>query len=188
MRINNANPRCCYTWFKCMFLLYKWDGSADNSCFVYSPYVQRRCRFPFVQVSTRYPGVYTLFQSPFPSHFWETLLLALMKKHPHCHILWTLGLLLYRMILLPKHNLYTMTSSNGNNLQVTGPLCGEFTGHQWIPAQRPETRGFDVLFDLRPNKWLSKQSWGWWFETPSYPLWRHCNDTQSSPSFVFLWY
>ena len=23
---------------------------------------------------------------------------------------------------------------------------------------------------------LSKQSWGWWFETPSHPLWRHCND------------
>ena len=22
---------------------------------------------------------------------------------------------------------------------------------------------------------LSKQSWGWWFETPSRSLWRHCN-------------
>ena len=36
---------------------------------------------------------------------------------------------------------------------------GEFT------AQRPVTRGFDVFFDLRLNKRLSKQSWGWWFET-----------------------
>ena len=26
------------------------------------------------------------------------------------------------------------------------------------------------------NKRLSKQWWGWWFETPSCPLWRHCND------------
>ena len=25
------------------------------------------------------------------------------------------------------------------------------------------------------NKWLSKQSWGWWFETLSRPLWRHRN-------------
>ena len=25
------------------------------------------------------------------------------------------------------------------------------------------------------NKRLSKQSWGWWFETLSCPLWRHCN-------------
>ena len=40
-----------------------------------------------------------------------------------------------------------------------------------IPAQRPVTRSFDVFFD-QP---LSKQSWGWWFETPSSTLWRHCN-------------
>ena len=25
------------------------------------------------------------------------------------------------------------------------------------------------------NKRLSKHWWGWWFETPSCPLWRHCN-------------
>ena len=25
-----------------------------------------------------------------------------------------------------------MTSSNGNDFRVTGPLCGEFTGHRWI--------------------------------------------------------
>ena len=50
------------------------------------------------------------------------------------------------------------------------PVPGEF------PAQRPVTRGFDVFFDLRLNKWLSKQSWGWWFESVSCPLGRHCND------------
>ena len=44
------------------------------------------------------------------------------------------------------------------------------------PAQRPLTRSFDVFFDLRRNKWLSKQWWGWWFETLCRPLWRHCND------------
>ena len=47
------------------------------------------------------------------------------------------------------------------------PVSGEF------PAQRPVTRSFDVFFDLRLNKRLSKQSWGWWFETPSSSLWRH---------------
>ena len=31
------------------------------------------------------------------------------------------------------------------------------------------------FFDLRQNERLSKKSWGWWFETPSRPLWRHCN-------------
>ena len=49
------------------------------------------------------------------------------------------------------------------------PVPGEF------PAQRPVTPSFDVCFDLRLNKRLSKQSWGWWFETQSRPLWRHSN-------------
>ena len=35
------------------------------------------------------------------------------------------------------------------------PVPGEF------PTQRPVTRSFDVYFDLRSNKWLSKQSRGW---------------------------
>ena len=29
-----------------------------------------------------------------------------------------------------------MTSSNGNSFRVTGHLCGEFTGHQWIPRTK----------------------------------------------------
>ena len=49
------------------------------------------------------------------------------------------------------------------------PVTGE------LPGQRPVTRSFDVFFDLRLNKRLSKQSWGWWFDMPSRPLWRHCN-------------
>ena len=49
------------------------------------------------------------------------------------------------------------------------PVSGEF------PAQRPVTRSFDVFFDLRLNKRLSKQPWGCWFETPSWSLWRQCN-------------
>ena len=45
-----------------------------------------------------------------------------------------------------------------------------------FPAQRPVTQSFDVFFDLHLNKRLSKQWWGWWFEMPSSPLWRHCNE------------
>ena len=52
------------------------------------------------------------------------------------------------------------------------PVPGEF------PAQRQVTRSFDAFFDLHPNQRLSKHSWGWWFETPSRPLWRHCNENQ----------
>ena len=69
---------------------------------------------------------------------------------------------------------YMMTSSNGNIFRVTGPLCGEFTGPGEFPAQRPMTRSFDVFFDLRLKR-FSKQSWGWWFETPPWSLWRQCN-------------
>ena len=68
-----------------------------------------------------------------------------------------------------------MTSSNGNIFRVTGPVCGEFTGPGEFTTQRPVTRSFDVFFDLRLNKRLSKQPWGWWFETPSWSLWRQCN-------------
>ena len=49
------------------------------------------------------------------------------------------------------------------------PVTGEFR------AQSPVTRSLDVFFDLRLNERLSKQWWGWWFETSSRPLWRHFN-------------
>ena len=71
---------------------------------------------------------------------------------------------------------FMMTSPNGNIFRVTGPLCGEFTGPGEFPTQRPVTRSFDVFFDLPLNKRLSKQPWGWWFETPSWSLLRQCNE------------
>ena len=55
------------------------------------------------------------------------------------------------------------------------PVTGEF------PAQRPVTRSFDVFFDLHLNKRLNKQSQVWLFESPSWPLWLHCN------VFSLLW-
>ena len=50
------------------------------------------------------------------------------------------------------------------------PVSGEF------PTQRPVTRSFDVFFDVRLIKRLSKHSRGWWFGTLSHPLWRHRNE------------
>ena len=54
------------------------------------------------------------------------------------------------------------------------PVTGEF------PSQRPVTWGVDVVCDLRLNTRLSKQSWGWWFETSSRSLWRHGKVTYAS--------
>ena len=62
----------------------------------------------------------------------------------------------------------------------SSPVPGEF------PTQKPVTRSFDVYFDVRPNKRLSKQSWGWWFEAQSRPLWRHRNEYISSPNATLL--
>ena len=60
------------------------------------------------------------------------------------------------------------------------PIPGEF------PAQRPVTRSFEVFFDLRLNKRLSKQSWGWWFQTLSCPLWRHRTDYKETRETLTL--
>ena len=80
-----------------------------------------------------------------------------------------------RVLQPPATRYFMMTSSNGNIFRVTGHLRGEVTGPGEFPTQRPVTQSSDVFFDLRLNKRLSKQPWGWWFETPSWSLWRHCN-------------
>ena len=70
------------------------------------------------------------------------------------------------------------------------PVNGEF------PAQRPVMRSFDVFFDLRLNKRLSTQWWGWWFEMPWCSLWHHFNATSEvwdemsfihSPTSMVVW-
>ena len=83
--------------------------------------------------------------------------------------------------------LVMMTSSNWNIFRVNAPLCGEFTGLGEFPTQRPVTQSFDVFFDLRLNKRLSSQPWGWWFETPSWSLWRHCNEYRACSMVVRRW-
>ena len=61
------------------------------------------------------------------------------------------------------------------------PVTGKF------PSQRPVTRSFDVVFDLCPNKGMSKQSWGWWFETPSRSLWHYCTVLLNTSDSTSLW-
>ena len=93
---------------------------------------------------------------------------------------------------------HMMTSSNGNIFRITDPLCGEFTNHRWIPltkANDTELWCFSLICAL--NKRLSKQSYGWWVETPSRSLWRHlmiiprqansCGTYWSLPNRQSLW-
>ena len=41
-----------------------------------------------------------------------------------------------------------MTSSNGNIFRVTGPLCGEVSGHRWIPLTKASDAEPWCVFDL----------------------------------------
>ena len=50
---------------------------------------------------------------------------------------------------------YMMTSSNGNIFHVTGHLCGEFTGDQWIPRTNGQWRGA-LMFSL-----ICARKYGW---------------------------
>ena len=72
-------------------------------------------------------------------------------------------------------NIVMMMSSNGNIFRVTGHFCGEFTGHRWILRTKTSDAEIWCFLWSSMNKWLSKQSWCWWFETPPGSLWRHCN-------------
>ena len=81
-----------------------------------------------------------------------------------------------------------MTSSNGNIFRVTGPLCGEFTGHWWIPLTKASDTELWCFLLSCLNKRLSKQAWGWWFETTSRALWRHCNGLAELPMKLRLWW
>ena len=68
-----------------------------------------------------------------------------------------------------------MTSSNGKILRVTGPLFVELTGHRWILLTKTSDAELWSFLWSAPEERLSKESWGWWLETPSCSLWRHCN-------------
>ena len=76
-----------------------------------------------------------------------------------------------------------MMPSSVNIFLVTGPFCGEFTVHRWIPLTKASDAELWCLI-YAFNKGLSGQSWGWRFETPSCPLWRHRNVNQRSGDSV----
>ena len=50
------------------------------------------------------------------------------------------------------------------HFHVTGTLCGQFTDHRRIPLTKASDADFYASFDLRRNKWFSKQSGHRWFK------------------------
>ena len=61
-----------------------------------------------------------------------------------------------------------MMSSNGNIFRVTGHLCGEFTGHRWIPLTKASDAGFWCFLWFMP--WMN----GWVNNREAGDLRRHC--------------
>ena len=49
-------------------------------------------------------------------------------------------------------NHHMMTSSNGNTFCVTGPLCGESTGHRWIPHAKVSGAELWCFFLFAPEQ------------------------------------
>ena len=78
-----------------------------------------------------------------------------------------------------RHAFYMCRDDVTDQMEIFSALLALCAGNSQVtgefPTQRPVTWSFVVFFNLRLNKRLSKQSWGWSFETPSHPLWRHCN-------------
>ena len=104
----------------------------------------------------------------------------------HAIILFDCGLI----VLCLRCCLWLMTTWWRHQMETFSALLAICAGNSPVtgelPAQRPATRSFDVFFDLRLNIRLSKQWWGWWFETPSRPLWRHCNASEHTLASNFI--
>ena len=80
-----------------------------------------------------------------------------------------------------------LTSSNGNIFRVTGPLCGEFTGHRWVPLTKASDAELWCFFICTLNERLSKKNWGWLFRSQSHSLWRHCNEICTRLSYPLIY-
>ena len=57
---------------------------------------------------------------------------------------------------------HMMTSSNGDIFRVTGHLCGEFTGHQWIPHTKARDAELWCFLWSAPciNGWVNNREAG----------------------------
>ena len=62
----------------------------------------------------------------------------------------------------PQGKYRMMTSSNGNIFRVTGPLCGEFTGHRWIPLTKASDAELWCFLWSAPwiNGWVNNREAG----------------------------
>ena len=73
-------------------------------------------------------------------------------------------------------NIYISTSRDDVIMEHFSAILALSAGNSRVTGEFPSQRPA-LMFSLicAWKKRLSKQTWGWWFEKPSCPLWRHCN-------------
>ena len=77
-----------------------------------------------------------------------------------------------------------------HQMETFSALLAICVGNSPVPVNSPhrgQWRRALIFFDLRLNKPLSEQSWGWWFETPSRQLLRQCNGVQIPQAMYGQW-
>ena len=68
-----------------------------------------------------------------------------------------------RKLTSPGVGVTVITSSNGNIYRVTGPLCGEFTGHRWFPLAKASDAELWCFFICAwINGWINNREAGDW--------------------------
>ena len=130
-----------HRWALLVPLLLIWTNCWTNSRFVGGLETQgHSCEVPAMQ---RYPTAFTGYYSefilasrrlkwPVTGLFVQQPVQANNKKDIKDPRHWPVDSL-HREFPCRDVMMDMMTSSNENNFSVTGPLCGEFTGHRWIP-------------------------------------------------------
>ena len=123
---------------------------------------------------------------------WDAILTALQWYHKNAdHFAWLCFVVVIWVMDVIVHPCPSFNAWWRHQMETFSALLAFCAGNSPVPgefpAQSPVTRSFEVFFDLRPNKRLNKQSWGWWFETPSRPLWRHSNDFAWLCFVVVIW-
>ena len=113
-------------------LLYNYNGSSYHEMFVCFhsmsrciPAYHRWCKAVACKRSCKY--MYSNGRSDSILRYCLTIIGIPIIKIRRSH---------YRPILIMEIPILLMTSSNGSIFRVTGPLCGEFTGHRWIPLTK----------------------------------------------------
>ena len=139
--------------------------------------------FPFKIVGStvsRYVSGYELH--------WNNRMNAIFEYNRHCNVdfMWCLYLWIHYQIWSAYviSTLYCIALQNDfvRGIQrVNFPNKGQWRGAlMFLWFARLNVSLICTVWCFFDHKRLDKQSWSWWFETPSRPLWRYCNEAGMS--------